>query len=138
MNPVLKWALLNLIIFPFRPKRSSEAYKKIWYPEGSPLISLGRLEAEVNKALPDLDVVLAMRYGNPSLSSGIDALVRSGCDRIILFPSIHTMRRAAQAQLLKRCTRIGWSLEQSSVPLFRRSTIIHPSLNRTRLSLSQS
>ena len=40
MNPVGRWLLLNLIILPFRPKRSAEAYASIWTPEGSPRVDV--------------------------------------------------------------------------------------------------
>ena len=30
--------LVNQIIIPFRSKKSAKAYKKVWLPEGSPLV----------------------------------------------------------------------------------------------------
>jgi len=33
---------LNLVIIPFRASRSAAAYRKIWWPEGSPLLVLTR------------------------------------------------------------------------------------------------
>ena len=33
-----RWLLLNLVILPFRPKKSAAAYAQIWTPEGSPLL----------------------------------------------------------------------------------------------------
>jgi ferrochelatase len=40
----------------------------------------------VRAALPDLEVELAMRYGNPSIRAGLTALRDRGCDRIVVFP----------------------------------------------------
>ena len=37
INPIGRWALLNLIILPTRPAKSAAAYQKIWTDEGSPL-----------------------------------------------------------------------------------------------------
>ena len=37
INPIGRWLLLNLIILPFRPKQSGEAYEEIWTDEGSPI-----------------------------------------------------------------------------------------------------
>ena len=41
INPVGRWLLLNLIILPLRPKKSAEAYRKIWTERGSPLLGHG-------------------------------------------------------------------------------------------------
>ena len=37
-----RWFLVKVIILNTRPRRSAEAYKKIWWKEGSPLIVLSR------------------------------------------------------------------------------------------------
>jgi len=34
----LRWLLLYLVILPFRSGKSAEAYRKVWTPEGSPLL----------------------------------------------------------------------------------------------------
>ena len=87
MNPVGRFLLLNLVILPFRPARSAEAYQKIWTPEGSPLLVYGRqLAAAVGAALPQAEVVLAMRYGRPSIAAGLERLRENGCDRLIVVP----------------------------------------------------
>src|SRR4029079_2703530 len=38
IGAVGRWALLNLVILPTRPKKSSAAYKKVWSDGGSPLL----------------------------------------------------------------------------------------------------
>ena len=38
INPVGRWLLLNLIILPFRPRKSAKAYREIWMEDGSPLL----------------------------------------------------------------------------------------------------
>ena len=39
INPVGRFLLLNLIILPFRPKKSAEAYQQVWDEQrGSPLL----------------------------------------------------------------------------------------------------
>lgn len=74
------------IILNTRPKKSAEAYKKIWWPEGSPLIVLSeRLHKKV-AASTDIPVELAMRYGKPSIKSGIQKLVEKGVTEILLLP----------------------------------------------------
>lgn len=87
ISPVGRWMLLNLVILPLRPARSAEAYRKIWRADGSPLLVYSRaLAEEVRAALPDMQVELAMRYGNPSITAGLTALRDRGCDRIVVFP----------------------------------------------------
>jgi ferrochelatase len=83
---LLRTFIVRGIILNTRPKKSAAAYKKIWWEEGSPLIVLSeRLQAKVADQL-DMPVELAMRYGNPSLESGIEKLVNQGVDDILLIP----------------------------------------------------
>src|SRR3954451_15287100 len=71
--PLGRWLLLNLFILPFRPKKSAEAYEKIWTPAGSPLLEHTRaLTEKLRTLLPDNHrAVFAMRYGSPSIETGI-------------------------------------------------------------------
>jgi ferrochelatase len=74
------------IILNTRPKKSAEAYKKIWWPEGSPLIVLSKRLLKKVQEKTDIPVELAMRYGNPSIKSGIEKLVAKGVTEIMLIP----------------------------------------------------
>ena len=74
------------IILNTRQKKSAEAYKKIWWKEGSPLIVLSeRLHKKVEENC-NIPVELAMRYGNPSIKSGIQKLADKGVTEIFLIP----------------------------------------------------
>jgi ferrochelatase len=65
---------------------SAKAYKKIWWPEGSPLIVLSkRLQTNLQKKV-SLPVELAMRYGNPSIEHGLTQLNNQGVDEVLLLP----------------------------------------------------
>lgn len=88
MNPIGRWFLLNFVILPTRPKASAHAYQQIWTEEGSPLLVHGRALVEgMRESLPaHFDVELAMRYGSPSITSGLDALLQRGADRLVIFP----------------------------------------------------
>lgn len=83
------WArtlLVRGIILNTRPKKSAEAYKKIWWKEGSPLIVLsGRLQNKVDE-LTSVPIALAMRYGKPSILSGLQELHDKGVDEVLIFP----------------------------------------------------
>jgi ferrochelatase len=85
--------VLNAIILPKRPRAKGRDYEKIWNRERneSPLKTITRSQAEKLRATldavdPDIVVDWAMRYGNPSLESRIEALVKAGCERILLLP----------------------------------------------------
>jgi ferrochelatase len=83
-----RFLLLYGIILPLRPARSAEAYRKIWTDRGSPLMvhSLDLLEAVRAELEPDTPVELAMRYGNPSIATGLRALRRRGVWHVTALP----------------------------------------------------
>jgi ferrochelatase len=89
----LKWKLiLNGAILRIRPRRKARDYRKIWNTDKneSPLKTITRAQAEKLAAeIADHDHVVvdwAMRYGNPSIRSRIDALTAQGCDRLLVVP----------------------------------------------------
>ncbi|WP_213288896.1 ferrochelatase [Bradyrhizobium sp. sGM-13] len=89
----LVWkAILNGIILRVRPSRKARDYQKIWNAERgeSPLKTITRSQAEkLAAAIADREHVVvdwAMRYGNPSIRSRIDALAAQGCDRLLVVP----------------------------------------------------
>src|SRR5438874_2222121 len=89
LSPLARWLLLNLVILPRRPAKSAAAYRKIWDPvRGSPLLFHSfDLVSEVARAVEGQFLVqLAMRYGNPSLTAGLEALVGRGADELVVFP----------------------------------------------------
>jgi len=93
-NQGLVWKfVLNAIILPRRPRVKGRDYEKIWNRERneSPLKTITRaqaakLRATIETVDPTIMVDWAMRYGNPSLDSRIEALAKAGCDRILLLP----------------------------------------------------
>jgi len=91
-NRVLWWLILNGIVLTVRPSKSGEAYRSIWNEElnESPLRTITRSQAEkVADRLGhrhEIIVDWAMRYGNPSIASRVEALVRRGCERLLVFP----------------------------------------------------
>jgi ferrochelatase len=88
INALGRWALLNLIILPTRPKKSAAAYAKIWGEDGSPLLSHGRaLQQAVQAKLGDAWIVeLGMRYGEPSIGGALDRLRAQAVDLIVFLP----------------------------------------------------
>ena len=85
--------VLNAIILTTRPRRKGLDYEKIWNRERneSPLKTITRsqaakLRATLDAVDPAIMVDWAMRYGNPSLDSRIEAMAKAGCERILLLP----------------------------------------------------
>ncbi len=77
------WFILHGFILNFRPKRSAENYKKVWTEEGSPLLVIAQKQASAVQAALDkqapkkFKVALAMRYGKPSIKSGLEKSCKS-------------------------------------------------------------
>jgi len=85
--PRILWLpILYLVVLPIRARKSAHAYATIWTREGSPLVAISarqaaKLQARLGGGVP---VELAMRYGEPSIRSGLRALRARGCERIVL------------------------------------------------------
>jgi ferrochelatase len=87
LHPLARWLLLRLIILPRRPRKVAPLYRSIWTPEGSPLLVHGKaLTAKVQALLPDAEVVLAMRYGAPSLAAALDHVDRLRLRDVTIVP----------------------------------------------------
>ncbi|HSP82782.1 MAG TPA: ferrochelatase, partial [Gillisia sp.] len=83
------WArniLVKGIILNSRPKKSAEAYKKIWWEEGSPLIVLSQRLRDKIDTHTSVPIALAMRYGKPNIKSGLQELKEQGVDEVLIFP----------------------------------------------------
>lgn len=87
------WPILNLIILTTRPGRKGRDYDTIWNRERDegPLKTITRSQAEqlstrLGEAGDRLVVDWAMRYGNPSIASRLEALLARGCERILVVP----------------------------------------------------
>jgi protoporphyrin/coproporphyrin ferrochelatase len=76
------------VIVPFRFRQSAQLYKQLWTEEGSPLLVHGKaVRDKLQEMLGDsFKVVLAMRYQNPSIASGLEELRQAGVKEIIVFP----------------------------------------------------
>ncbi len=85
--------ILNAIILTTRPRRKGRDYETIWNKERneSPLKTVTRsqaakLRAALDAVAPHVTVDWAMRYGNPSIETRLEALAKLGCERILLVP----------------------------------------------------
>jgi ferrochelatase len=86
------YPILYGIVLNTRPRKVGKAYELIWNKNlnESYLRTYTRNQSDrLNDALrdlPDVTVDWGMRYGQPSISSRIEALKAAGCDRILIFP----------------------------------------------------
>src|SRR6476660_127447 len=92
-NRLKWWLVLNLIILTFRPGRKGRDYDKIWNKERdeSPLKTITRSQSDkldeiLDKVAKRIRVDWAMRYGNPSIRSRLEALAAQDCERILIVP----------------------------------------------------
>ena len=74
---LLRKLLVSGVIVPFRAAKSAAAYKTIWTKEGSPLITLTKQQQQALQQQVAEPVVVAMRYGNPSMEDAYERLVKS-------------------------------------------------------------
>jgi ferrochelatase len=85
---LLWWPILHGVVLRTRPAKSAEAYAQVWTDLGSPLAAITAEQADKLRArLGDAaTVVHAMRYGRPSIASGLQALHEAGCERVLIAP----------------------------------------------------
>jgi ferrochelatase len=109
----LLWKLaLNGVILRVRPGRKARDYQKIWNTEKneSPLKTITRAQADKLAAgIADRDHIVvdwAMRYGNPSISSRIEALMAQGCDRLLVVPLYPQYSAATSATVCDEVFRV--------------------------------
>jgi ferrochelatase len=83
---LVRWFVVHGCILPFRPKHSAEAYRKIWQPEGSPLVLTSRkVQARLQERVA-LPVELAMRYQKPSIEDAVQRLQKQNVENLLLIP----------------------------------------------------
>jgi protoporphyrin/coproporphyrin ferrochelatase len=116
------WLILNGVILRTRPAKSAAKYASVWTPEGSPLLVWTKRQTEaVAQHLQDqghqLLVRHAMRYGNPSLPSVLDALREEGATRVLILPLYPQYAAATTASVNDKVMQ--WSLQSRRVPEFR-------------------
>ena len=85
---VLRKLLVNTIIIPFRVNNSTQLYKQLWTPLGSPLlIYLEGLQFQLKKMVGDeYEIHTAMRYGKPSMKTTFETIRSKNYEEVIIFP----------------------------------------------------
>jgi ferrochelatase len=101
--------LLHFAILPLRSPVVAKKYASIWIEGeqgGSPLaVNTRRLAAALQRELPQLRVVDAMRYGRPSLAEVLEGLREDGTQRTLvlpLYPQYSTSTTASVADVVAK------------------------------------
>jgi len=87
----LWWLILHGVVLRTRPSKSAAKYAAIWSSEGSPLLAWTRKQAlrllgTLGERGHAVLVQHAMRYGQPSIGAGLDALKEQGVTRVLVLP----------------------------------------------------
>ncbi len=116
----IRWMIVNLFILPFRPKRSAEAYAKIWQADGSPLLTNTKRFAERVQKFSKRKVYWAMRYGNPSILHVLTTMRNAGYTRILVAPLYphHALSSTVTAIEEAKLHAADLGLEPSFLPAF--------------------
>ncbi len=83
---IIQKILVNLIVVPFRSKKTQKAYESIWTEDGSPLIINTKLITQKLHDKISCPVEVAMRYQNPSIKRSLLKLKQQGCNEITVVP----------------------------------------------------
>jgi ferrochelatase len=119
---VLWWPILHGIILRVRPAKSAAKYASVWMPEGAPLkVITARQAKQLQGWLGErghrVHVRWAMRYGNPSIASELDALKAAGAQRILVFNAYPQYCGATVASVMDEVS--AWLQAQRWMPELR-------------------
>ena len=121
--PRILWLpILYGIVLSARPAKSAAKYATIWTPEGSPLaVWSDRQAVGLSQALQArghrVQVRVAMRYGEPSVARGLDALRAEGATRVLVLPLYPQYASATTASVADAVMK--WSAGARRMPEFR-------------------
>jgi ferrochelatase len=88
---VIWWFILNLIILPFRSKRSAAAYQSIWQKSGSPLLIntknlTNKVAQKLSQKSDQVIVDYAMRYGSDNMVEKLKLMEEQGVNKLLVIP----------------------------------------------------
>lgn len=111
---VLRYLLVYGLILPLRPKQTAKAYQAIWTKEGSPLLIHSRnLQQKLQASLGEnWKIALGMRYGKPSIASGLEQL--SDCEQLTILPLYPQYSSAATGSSIEKIFQL--LATQSAIP----------------------
>ena len=113
---IIRQLLVRGIILRVRPRKITPLYQKIWMDDGSPLrVYSDRITKSLNSMSEDIEFEFAMRYGNPSIRSGLEQLRSKGVEELLLLPMFpHYAQATTESSLkhsYKQLAAMKWSPE---------------------------
>ncbi len=116
------WLILHGFILRFRPARSAAKYASIWSAEGSPLqVWTEKQAAQLQRWLEsqghEILVRYAMRYGQNSIATQVDALKAQGATRILVLPAYPQYSATTTASLFDAV--YAWAATVRNLPELR-------------------
>lgn len=108
----IPWPLRRLlvgVILAVRPAKSAAAYASIWWPEGSPLVVISEQLTDAVRPLWKYGpTTLAMRYGEPSISTRLLELAKQGIKTVTfapLYPQFADSTTTTAIEEAKKCIK---------------------------------
>lgn len=109
------WPILHGIVLRTRPAKSARKYAAIWTDEGSPLMVHSRRQATLLRGAlgergHEVEVALAMRYGEPSIASVLESLRAGPLARLLVVPLYPQYSASTTATVFDEVARVlrGW------------------------------
>ena len=103
------------MILTTRPAKSARKYASVWTDEGSPLMVHSQRQATLLRGWlgergHDLEVALAMRYGEPSIPSVLEAMRARNVTRLLVLPLYPQYSASTTATAFDEIGRVlrGW------------------------------
>ncbi|MGQ0599780.1 ferrochelatase [Aquabacterium sp.] len=127
--PRLVWMpILHGIILRVRPAKSAAKYASIWTKEGSPLRVWTQkqttlLHGFLGEQGHQVVVEHAMRYGQPSIASQLDALKAKGVQRVLVLPLYPQYSAATTASVMDEV--FTWGRQTRCLPELRHINHFH-------------
>tara|TARA_X000001036_G_scaffold154489_1_gene146668 strand:+ start:949 stop:1941 length:993 start_codon:yes stop_codon:yes gene_type:complete len=132
VNPIIWQIILNLFILTFRPSKSANAYKKIWFKDTdeSPLLYFTKSQTnKLNQKIGNDNIIVdfAMRYGNPSIKSKLAGLKKNGCENIIVLPLYPQYAAATTAtvcdEVYRTLMKMRWQPSLQIIPHYESNSL---------------
>lgn len=116
------WLILHGVILRTRPAQSAAKYASVWTKEGSPLAVWTHKQALMLQGWlaqrgKNTKVFPAMRYGNPSIPSQLDAIKAQGIQHILVVTAYPQYSATTVASVFDAI--YTWSQRQRVIPEFR-------------------
>lgn len=109
------WPILHGIILRTRPAKSAKKYASVWTDEGSPLMVNSVRQAKLLQGVlgergHEVEVALAMRYGEPSIRSVLEGLRERNVTRLLVLPMYPQYSASTTATVFDEVSRVlrGW------------------------------